>query len=71
MDAQTRKDRYNEIIDCLRAGGAVLVCTYTRATKYDSRHVDYFKVTDSGLYVRSGKRWNCIDYCAIRFGRKA
>jgi len=30
------------------------------------RHAELFRATRFGLYVRSGKRWECIDYCAIR-----
>lgn len=51
----------------LAAGGKVVVGTYTRATVYGSRHTSLFHATSSGLYVQSGKRWDCIDYCAIRF----
>jgi hypothetical protein len=51
----------------LNSGGRVVVGTYTRATVYSRRHADSFRATRSGLYVRIGKHWNCIDYCAIRF----
>jgi hypothetical protein len=51
----------------LASGGQVVVGTYTRATVYSSRHASLFRATNSGLYVRSGRRWDCIDYCAIRF----
>ena len=49
------------------SGGTVLVGTYTRATLYSRKHADRFRATSSGLYVRNGNRWDCIDYCAIRF----
>jgi hypothetical protein len=51
----------------LTSGGRVLVGTYTRAIVYSGKHVDLFRATSSGLYVRKGKHWECIDYCAIRF----
>lgn len=51
----------------LGSGGKVVVGTYTQATIYSSRHASLFRANSSGLYVLSGKRWDCIDYCAIRF----
>lgn len=51
----------------LNAGGKVVVATYTRATVYSRRHTDLFRATRSGLLVRSGKHWDCIDHCAIPF----
>jgi hypothetical protein len=51
----------------LTSGGKVVVGTYTRATIYSWKHADSFRATHSGLYVRNGKHWDCIDYCAIRF----
>ncbi len=51
----------------LTSGGRVVVGTYTRATVYSRKHAEIFRATSSGLYVRNGKLWDCIDYCAIRF----
>jgi len=51
----------------LEAGGKVVIGTYTRATVYSKNHADMFRATRSGLFVRRGKHWDCIDYCAIRF----
>ena len=51
----------------LASGGKVVVGTYTRATVFSGRHAELFRATRSGLYVRSGKHWDCIDHCAIRF----
>jgi hypothetical protein len=51
----------------LESGGRVIVGTYTQATIYSKKHAALFRATNSGLYVRRGKHWDCIDYCAIRF----
>ena len=51
----------------LTSGRRVLVGTCTRATVYSKRHADMFRATSSGLYVRRGKHWDCIDHCALRF----
>ena len=51
----------------LASGGRVVVGTYTRATIYSRGHADMFRATCSGPYVRSGKQWDCVDYCAVRF----
>lgn len=63
------KTRLTEIQEHLRSGGIVQVLSYTRATHLDKRHVDYLKATDSGLYMRSGRKWVCINFNPIRFGR--
>ena len=63
-----REGLYNKIIDTLKAGGAVQILTALRAWQVDKRHVDFFKLTDNGLYMRNGKRWDCIDHCQFRFG---
>jgi hypothetical protein len=67
--AQSRK-LVKDIQDTLNAGGIVVMATYTKATQFDSRHVDMFKATKTGAYVqkRNGK-WDCIDYCGFRFAR--
>lgn len=49
-------------------GNKIMICTYTRATVYDSRHVGMFRATERSLYVQRGRSWDCIDYCGIRFG---
>lgn len=49
-------------------GNKIQVCTYTRATLYDHRHANLFKITSTGLFVARGKSWDCIDYCGIRYG---
>jgi hypothetical protein len=64
----TIQERYDKIMETLKAGGAVIVATYTKATQYDARHIEYFKLSGKSLYVRRGKHWDCIDYCALRFG---
>jgi hypothetical protein len=58
-----------EIEDHLASGGIVVVATMTKATMYSKKHIGMFKADKSGVYVRRGKSWDCIDYCGIRFGR--
>ena len=50
----------------LAAGRIVQLATYTKATRYDARHADMFKATKAGAFVRRGKSWDCIDYCALQ-----
>ena len=52
-------------------GNIVMVATHFKATVYQSRHSGMFRANEHGLFVQRGKGWDCIDYCAIRFGRKA
>lgn len=53
------------IVGHLNAGHTVYVCTMTRATKFDRRHVAMFMATRTGALVQRGKSWDCIDYCGI------
>ncbi len=54
----------------LRSQGVVVVATYTKATYYrEAWHADLFKANRAGAWVKRGKLWDCIDGCAIKFGR--
>ena len=63
--SQARK-RINYIKEQLRAGKTVYLCTPLTMIKCTVKHLDMLKATRTGAYVQMGKRWNCIDYCAIR-----
>lgn len=56
---------YRRICACITAGGTVWVCTHYRRTAY--KKVEQFRLTNKSLYVRRGRNWDCIDYCAIGF----
>lgn len=63
--ANARK-MFSYIMTNLHAGKIVVVASMTTATKYDRRHVKMFKVTKTGVFVQHGKRWDCINFCAIK-----
>jgi hypothetical protein len=65
-----RKAKYEKIIETLKGGGAVMVCTYTHATIFSAKHIECFKLTENGLYARYGRRWDCIDFAGLRFGHR-
>jgi hypothetical protein len=50
-------------------GGRVMVATYLRATVYDRRHAGMFALRGGRVHVARGRHWDCIDGCAIKFGR--
>ena len=63
---------YDRIINHLRAGGKIQICTMTRATEYSPKHIDFFrpgKAGETGFYVARGKSWNYVmpGGCLIRF----
>lgn len=60
------RQRINYIKDQLRAGKTVYLCTTLTMIKCTAKHLDMLKATKTGAYVQMGKRWDCIDYCAIR-----
>ena len=53
---------------CWDAGGDVWVSTCLRQTKVAPKVRDAIKMDAVGsLYIRAGKRWDCIDFCSIGF----
>lgn len=50
----------------LAAGKTVYLCTHLAAIECTRKHIDMLKATPTGAYVQMGKRWDCIDYSAIR-----
>ncbi len=63
----TGKKLYNAITNHLNNDGTVLICTYTKATKYQQKHINMFKLGKSGsVYVQRGKNWDCIDFVGIK-----
>ena len=54
------------IVYSLSNGRTVIVqASNYKSWRYDHRHVAMFKAARSGVYMRHGKRWDCIDYCRI------
>lgn len=53
----------------LAAGRDVYLCTYTKMTKFQPKHLAdldvFFKATKSGLYVARGRNWDSIDGCKL------
>jgi hypothetical protein len=66
--AKARK-LHARIVGHLSGGGSVMVATMTRATVFGPKHVESFRCDRTGVYARYGKRWDCIDYCGIRFSK--
>jgi hypothetical protein len=50
----------------LSTGRTVYLCTSLSAIKCTAKHINMLKATKHGAFVQMGKRWDCIDYCAIR-----
>ena len=57
------RKKLSKITATLEAGDKIVVSTYTRATRFDKRHIDMFKATKTGLYIQSGNRWENADGC--------
>ena len=58
----------------LETGGVVQVTTYARSTVYEQKHAGFFRDNGTELFVRRGKRWDCLGrvdrpYVGIRLGR--
>ena len=63
--ANARK-RVSFIVSNLNAGKTVQLTTYTKATRYNAKHINMFKATKFGAFVQSGKSWLCIDGVDVR-----
>jgi hypothetical protein len=68
-------DKLAQIVEALKSGRTIYVRTMTRATKVQPKHLaqfdaigrPLFKVAGNSLFMSSGKRYDCIDYCGITF----
>jgi hypothetical protein len=68
----TESTIYERVIEHLKAGGSIQICTMTRATEYKPKHIAMIrpgKAGESGFYVQSGRSWNYVlpGGCAVRF----
>lgn len=54
----------------LRAGGKIMVSTYTQSKIYGPNCVEMFLAKSNGLYVKRGKKSvDCINHCKIVFSK--
>lgn len=63
------RQRLAEIHCAFDAGRSIAVASYTRPTWYGPKCRDMFKATRSGLYVRRGQAWNCLNFSKILIER--
>ena len=64
LKIQSGKRIMKFINDAFDAGKTVYLCTYTNATKFQSKHRAMIKMGKSGsVYVQRGKKWVCADFC--------
>ena len=58
------KKLYNNIATEISKGLAIQITTYNQSKIYTK--IDQFKLGKTGVYVKRGKRWDCILYTSIR-----
>ena len=69
----TANDKMAKILEVLAAGRVVYISTALRSIKVTNKSVkDFeainrplFKVSGESLFISSGKRYDCIDFCRI------
>ncbi len=74
MTAQEKLTKVNEMI---AMGWTAYFCTAYRAIKVNGKTVRKFrdagrellKVENGKLFISAGKRYDCADYCSIRFAK--
>lgn len=59
---ETMIARLEKIKAAIAAGMTVYYGVGARVLKFTSRNIESLAVRGESLYVRSGKRWACIDY---------
>lgn len=58
----------NKIVTHLKSGGKVQITTHTKSWVYEKKHAAMFKVGNDGSpLVQSGKRWDDIRWCGVRY----
>jgi len=68
LKLQKGRKIFKAIFTHLKNDGTVLVCTYTRAVKFQKKHIGMFKMDKAGsIYYQSGKKWVCFDFTTIKF----
>lgn len=56
----------------LRAGGKIMVSTYTQSKIYGPNCADMFSAKPDGLYVKRGRKYvDCINHSHIQFSKLA
>jgi hypothetical protein len=70
----TAKDKYNILISAIDQGKTVYVGTHLRCWKvtpatfkrWEKAGLNLWSIKGKSLYMRFGKRNDCIDYCALK-----
>lgn len=68
------KEKVEKLLDLIERGATVIFSTYTRGYKIDKKTVSRFsaagipvlKATEKSIFMASGKKYLCMDFCAIR-----
>lgn len=72
----TGQDKINKIIETIESGNTVYITTMTRSTKitpatlrrWNKNGHTLFKGDSKSMYMASGNKFVCIDYCTITVG---
>lgn len=70
--------RFEAVTSTLEAGKTVYICTHgARPMSVTPKvynawkdHGGLFKVNDKSLYIRKGKRWDCLDFTLIQVDKQ-
>jgi len=69
----TPSEKLSGIMDALESGRTVFISTHTHTTKVNLKALnkwrkagyELFKASSKSLYMASGRKFVCIDYCRI------
>lgn len=60
-----RTEKLQFITDQLNANKTIQLTTFYKSIVCRKKHLDLFKLTENGLYIKMGKKYQCIDGCKI------
>lgn len=61
---------YRNMVAAWDRGGVVRILNSLRCTDLTAKHRDLIVLGKSGsLYIKAGKRMDCIDFCKIQYSR--
>jgi flagellar biosynthesis/type III secretory pathway chaperone len=71
----TPQEKIDRILEAVESGKTVYISTATKNTKIDKKAIErfkkanaiLFKADEKSMYMASGKKFVCIDYCRFTY----
>jgi len=60
------QENFNEIIQHIQDGGAVVFSNYLHSYQFDVKNFSLLKFSKKSIYMVKGKKSTCFDFMAVR-----